>query len=175
MKISEQFVSNYLRAADLPQPRVLTIQTVTHEKMPEGDHKPVMRFVGEQQQLVLNKTNAFTCMELFGDETNAWHGRLIELYSTTTNFSGRMAPCIRMRAPQAAATPVQAVTHSPTQQQAVLHPLPQQQYVAPPPTQPLMQPQAMVQPAPLPVAPPPQQQHAAPPMQAPSADFPVDA
>jgi hypothetical protein len=100
MLISEQFAGTYFKAADLPVPRAMTIQTVTQETMPEGDSKPVMRFVGERQQLVLNKTNAFTCVELFGDESAAWQGQLVELYATTTSFSGHMVPCIRVRAPQ---------------------------------------------------------------------------
>lgn len=92
MKMSEQFAGNYFKAADLPQPRVLTIQAVTQEKMPEGDAKPVMRFVGEQQQLVLNKTNAFCCVEMFGDETAAWAGQQVELYATTKHQDGKQPP-----------------------------------------------------------------------------------
>ncbi|QEF98800.1 hypothetical protein Mal15_28560 [Stieleria maiorica] len=153
MKMSEQFAGAYLKAADLPHPRVLTIQSVTQTTMPEGDNKPVMRFVGEQQQLVLNKTNAFTCVELFGDETTAWHGQPIELYATTTNFSGRMVPCIRVRAPQQAAAASSVVPPpSPAAPQGAPLPVPQ-------PTPTAVQPQPMQQ----------------PPIQAPAADYPVDA
>ncbi len=146
MRISEQFAGNYFKAADLPQPRVLTIQAVTQTKMPEGDTKPVMQFLSEQQQLVLNKTNAFACVELFGDESTAWHNRQVELYATTTNFSGRMVPCIRVRAPQ------QHASQSPV-------PQPVPQATQPPVPQATGQPAAMQQ----------------PPMQAPAADYPVDA
>lgn len=117
MKISEQFAGNYFKAADLPQPRVLTIQAVTEETMPEGEAKPVMRFVDQQQQLVLNKTNAFICVDMFGDESTAWHGQLVELYASTTAFNGRMVPCIRVRAPQQAAPapPTQPAQQPPMQ------------------------------------------------------------
>jgi hypothetical protein len=100
MKISEQFAGSYFKAQDLPRPRVLTIQDCTQAKMPEGETKPALRFVGEQQQLILNKTNAFCLAEWFGDDTNGWNGRQIELYATTTSFGGRMVPAIRVRLPQ---------------------------------------------------------------------------
>jgi hypothetical protein len=169
MRMSEQFAGNYFKASDLPQPKVLTIQAVTQEKMPEGDTKPVMRFVGEQQMLVLNKTNAFCCVEMFGDETAAWQGRQVELYATTTSFSGRMVPCIRVRtAPQMQHTAAQPVYQpAPVMQQPVPQVAPQQvqpvyQYVQ---TAPVPQPQQFVQPQPA-------QQ---PPMQAPPFDYPADA
>lgn len=149
MRISEQFAGNYFKAADLPQPRVLTIQAVELAALPEGETKPAVQFVGEQQQLMLNKTNAFVLAEMFGDDSDAWKGRPVELYATTTTFSGRTVPCIRVRPPQ--------------------------------PSQPVLQPAP--QPAPVPAtgaAPqPPQhvelQQSPQPPMQAPPADYPVDA
>ena len=163
MKMSEQFAGNYFKATDLPQPRILTIETVLQAKMPEGDTKPALRFVGESQQLVLNKTNAFICVEMFGDESIAWQGRQVELYSTQTSFSGRMVPCIRVRPPQ---QPVQ----QPVYQTPPVPPLMQARPV-PQPVPPLMQPP---QPHPMvqqqAVAPHPQQ-----PMAAPPADYPVDA
>lgn len=153
MKISEQFAGSYFKAQDLPQPRVLTIQDCTQAKMPEGDTKPALRFVGEQQQLVLNKTNAYSLAEWFGDDTNAWNGRAVELYSTTTSFGGRMVPAIRVRLPQ-------QQYHQPTQYAPSA---PQQQ------TAPAQQ---------TPQAPAQQWQVPAPPQPAPAADFfdgPVDA
>jgi hypothetical protein len=156
MKISEQFAGSYFKAQDLPRPRVLTIQDCTQAKMPEGETKPALRFVGEQQQLILNKTNAFCLAEWFGDDTNGWNGRQIELYATTTSFGGRMVPAIRVRLPQ--------------------QPAPQPT-VVPPQYPPQYQPPAPVpQPTPPPQYQPPQQ-WPAPPQPAPSGDFtdPIDA
>ncbi len=100
MKISQTFAGSYLKAADVPQPKLVTIEAVIMAKMPEGDEKPVVNFVGSDQSLVLNKTNATILAELYGDETSAWHGRQLELYATTTSFGGRMVPCVRVRPPQ---------------------------------------------------------------------------
>ena len=100
MRISQTFAGSYLKAADIPQPKLLTIEAVILAKMPEGDEKPVVNFVGSDQSLVLNKTNATILADMYGDETAAWHGRQVELYATTTSFGGRMVPCVRVRAPQ---------------------------------------------------------------------------
>lgn len=129
MRISQTFAGNYLKAADIPQPKVLTIETVFMAKMPEGDEKPVINFAGEQQSLVLNKTNGVILAELYGDETAAWHGRPVELYATTTNFGGKMVPCLRVRPPQqpTAPHPAPAPQPGPAQQlqQAAQAPVPE--------------------------------------------------
>ena len=101
MKISQTFAGNYLKASDIPKPTALQITAVQMVKMPEGDEKPAVVFT-TGQQLVLNKTNATILADLWGDETAAWHGQMVELYSTTTSYSGRMVPCIQVRAPQPA-------------------------------------------------------------------------
>ena len=142
MKISEQFAGSYLKASDLPQPKVFTIAGCEHATMPDGTTKPALRFAGETQQLVLNKTNSFCLMEWFGDDTNGWLNRQVELYSTTTSFSGRMVPAIRLRqAPQWQQQPLAPQVPQPPVQQApqpqyIQHPAPQpqvpvQQYAAP--------------------------------------------
>lgn len=143
MKISEQFAGSYLKAQDLPQPRVMTITGCHQATMPDGTSKPALSFQNEQQQLIMNKTNAFCLAEWFGDDTTAWTGRQIELYATTTSFSGRMVPAIRVRLPQQPMQyqqPVQQVpAPQPVQQQSV--PQPQQTYPAPQQQVPAPQPQ----------------------------------
>jgi hypothetical protein len=100
MKISEAFSGNYLKASDLPQPRVLIVQSITMETIgEERSTKPVLRFIGEQRGLVLNKVNGLEIASWYGDDTQAWIGQTVELFSTTTFFSGRQTPCIRVRRP----------------------------------------------------------------------------
>jgi len=173
MKMSEQFAGSFLKASDLPQPKVFTIAGCETATMPDGTTKPALKFAGEQQQLILNKTNAFCLMGWFGDDTNGWLNRQVELYSTTTSFSGRMVPAIRVRQAPQWQPPAQQVP-VPQQMQAV-----QQQ-------QPQPVPQQFVQQAPVP-QPEAVQQYAAQtvPMQsatqpvvppaAPPADYPIDA
>lgn len=100
VKVSEQFSGNYFKAADLPNPKVLTIQAVSQVEL-EGDKKIAIQFAGEQLQLIANKTNALTIAGFYGDDTVTWPGKQVELYSTQTNFAGRMVPCIRVRQPAA--------------------------------------------------------------------------
>jgi hypothetical protein len=132
MKISEAFSGSYLKAADLPTPRTLVISAVVTETIgEEKSTKPVVRFHGEQRGLVLNKVNGMELAGWYGDDTTAWAGQSVELYSTTTFFSGRQVPCIRVRRP--------AVQYQQPVQQA-----PQQLY-----TQPQYQLQQPAQPQPL--------------------------
>ena len=99
MKISQYFAGAYFSASDVPCPRTLVIREVKHETMRDGEAKLVMSFFKESQSLVLNKTNAFTCIDHFGDDAASWGGKLVELYSTKTDFGGRLVPCIRLRIP----------------------------------------------------------------------------
>lgn len=47
--------------------------------------------------LLLNKTNAKTIAQLYGNRPLAWAGRLITLYPTTTEAFGKTEDCIRIR------------------------------------------------------------------------------
>lgn len=132
MKVSQEFSGNFLKAADLHQPRVLTIQAVTKETVGESEQKLVARFAGEPQGLVLNKTNALTIAQWYGDDTAGWPGRQVELYATQTNFGGRMVPCIRVRQPQQQAAVQQAAPQLPVPQ-SVPQQVAQQQPVQPQP------------------------------------------
>jgi len=132
MRISEAFSGSYLKAADLPSPRVFIIQSVAMETIgEERSSKPVIRFNGEQRGLVLNKVNSLEVASWYGDDTTGWIGQPVELFSTSTFFSGRTVPCIRVRRP--------AVQYQQPVQQA-----PQQLY-----TQPQYQLQQPAQPQPV--------------------------
>lgn len=47
--------------------------------------------------LLLNKTNAATIAQLYGNVTSQWSGKLITLYPTTTSVGGAEKECIRVR------------------------------------------------------------------------------
>ena len=110
MIIDSAFPSKYLRAADIGEGQSVSvvmsdvkIESITESGNPEDD-KPVLYFEGKQKGLVLNKTNAATIAVAFGNETNGWTRRSIEFFGSTTPFSGRIVPCIRVRAQAQAAT-----------------------------------------------------------------------
>ncbi len=160
MDMSTQFSADYFTAARIHQPKLVTIAAVVIAKVGD-DEKPVVRFVGEQQALALNKTNNNTMMQLYGPDSVGWVGKQVCLYSTTTAYGGKTVPCIRVRQPQEqppwAGQQVQPMPQ-PMQQQPVaarqVQPVPQQVYQQ-------MQPPVVQQPA--------------QPIQAPQPDYPLDA
>lgn len=58
---------------------------------------PVLFFVGKKKRLGLNKTNGKTIASMYGTQTEAWSGKAITLYPTTTQFGGETKECIRVR------------------------------------------------------------------------------
>ena len=99
MNINTAFPSKFVRVADLQNRRVtVTIERVTMEDMGDGDSKPVIYFIGSQKGLAANKTNAMEIAMAFGEETDHWAGKQIELFPASTMYQGRNTPCIRVRA-----------------------------------------------------------------------------
>lgn len=123
MKISSAFQSKYLKAADLPEGRdvFVKIDDVQMEVMEtQGDEKPVLSFIGKKKTMVLNQTNANAISSVLGDDTEAWHGHSIALFTATTSYNGRTVPCLRVRVPRPAATqpaPAPAPTQAPPEQE----------------------------------------------------------
>ena len=104
MKISDAFPSKYLKADDLGSQRItLTVMAVTMEDIGDKEFKLVMRFMGKDKGMVLNKTNATICGTVWGDETDAWQGKQLELYAQPVMFNGRqvmglaVAPLLQQR------------------------------------------------------------------------------
>ncbi len=100
MKISNAYPSEFLKAEDLQGGRyTMTISHVTMEKVSETENKPVLHFHNAQKGMVLNKTNSMNVSILYGDETDTWTGKQIELFTTMVPFQGRNVPAIRITAP----------------------------------------------------------------------------
>ncbi len=121
MKIFDAFPSNYIKASDLNgKPWDMEIRTVALEDLGQGndkESKPVLYFDGAQKGLVLNKTNATTIVNSYGEDTGNWTGKDIQVFPTTTEFKGETVDAIRVRvapeaqpaaAPPAAAAPISA-------------------------------------------------------------------
>jgi hypothetical protein len=100
MRISEQFPSKYLSAADCEDDLTLIIDRVKIEEVgTDKDKKPVLYFDDTEKGLVLNKTNAGTISALYGDDTNDWKGEAITLFSAMVSYQGKTTPGVRMKAP----------------------------------------------------------------------------
>jgi hypothetical protein len=112
MKRDEVFPSKYLKATDLNNPIVVTIDSAPLEmlKNPEGreQHKTVLYFKGAKKALPLNVSNWDTVAEICGEDTDDWPGAKIELYATKTQMGGKMVDCIRVRASRDAAAKTDA-------------------------------------------------------------------
>jgi hypothetical protein len=104
VKISEQFPSKYLKAADLAgkEPQ-LKIDSVTQEEVgQEREKKMVVYFEGKQRGMVLNRTNAERLAHKFGDDTSDWAGKSVQLYSEVVHFQGKTVDGLRVRPTMAA-------------------------------------------------------------------------
>lgn len=106
MKMSEEFPSKYLKAADLNGREVKVImQHCEREQVgqdsDEDKMKPVLYFKGKTKGVVLNKTNATAISDYYGDDTHDWFDQPLILFSAMATYNGKTAPAIRCRVPTA--------------------------------------------------------------------------
>jgi hypothetical protein len=101
MKISEEFPSQFLKASDLGGRDVrVTMGRVERETI-GTDKKLVLYFKGKEKGLVLNKTNAGTIGDGYGDDTDDWFDNPLILFSVKTDYQGKVVDAIRCRVPTA--------------------------------------------------------------------------
>ena len=92
--------SKWLKAEDITQPTIVTMKTVTMEEVGQGDHKPVLWLEGYEKGVVLNKTNAGNISGLYGDNSDGWVGRQMEMTTTYVDFQGQSKLAIRLYPPR---------------------------------------------------------------------------
>lgn len=102
-KISEVFAGSYVTASDLgPTHKTAIIHSVTVDTIGRDRAlKPILELVNSQGQawpsaLVLNKTNALRLAVAFGDDTDQWPGKAIELWAEPVDFNGASVPGIHV-------------------------------------------------------------------------------
>ena len=102
VNINEEFPSKYLKSGDLQGAAVkVKISNVTSEDI-GGDRKLIMHFDNRTKGMVLNKTNARTIADVYGDDTDNWIGAVIEVFAMKVDFQGRMVDGLRVRIPRQA-------------------------------------------------------------------------
>lgn len=107
VNINEAFPSKYLKSTDLRgDVAKVKIRDVMVEEI-GTDRKMVMYFAGKEKGMVLNKTNAVTIGDAYGQDTDDWIGQPIELFSMKVEFNGRMVDGLRVRVPRRTAAPAQ--------------------------------------------------------------------
>lgn len=99
---------DYLGSWDLvdhagkPKDYTLTIAKVESRALktrqaPEGKRKVTITFNGARKKMVSNSTNCETIEGMYGPDTDAWVGKRVTLYATTTSLGRKTVPCIRVR------------------------------------------------------------------------------
>ncbi len=103
--IAQIFSGDTLKAADLQghEPTV-TIESVEVKDFENGK-KLIIRFVGKKKALVANKTNAGRIAYMHGNDTDAWPGKKIQLYTDLVDFQGKAVEAIRIRPVKQQAAP----------------------------------------------------------------------
>lgn len=115
LKRSDVFKSKYLGKDDLATPLVLTVKDVAMQEVQSEDgHEevPVMTFRENVKPFIVkNQTNWAIMEEAFGEDTDGWIGKSIEVYvDPNVMFKGKRTGGVRIRIPTGAMNPgVQAV------------------------------------------------------------------
>jgi hypothetical protein len=85
---------------------VVTIESAETEELKDMNGKPatklVLGFKKMRKKLVCNRTNFDSVSEFYGDNTNNWINKSVELYPDRVGLGGKMVACIRVRQPIAA-------------------------------------------------------------------------
>ena len=100
MKLNDAFPSKYMKADQLKDkpPIQCTIKSVTIEEIGQDkDEKPVMYFSDHDQGLVLNKSKWALLADAFGDESDDWGGKAVELGHTKVLFGAKMVDSIELK------------------------------------------------------------------------------
>lgn len=106
MKRNDAFPSRYLSKADIPAPVVAVIASVANEPIGQGqaqEVKPVLSFTGDSPKpMVCNASNWDTLEGLYGEESDNWTGKRIEIWvDPNVMYGGKREGGLRLRAPQA--------------------------------------------------------------------------
>ena len=100
MRKNDALPSKYLNAADVGnQTFKLTVVSVVMEKMEnDGAMKPVMSFQGAQKSMPINATNWDNMAMVYGDESDNWIGKQVEMYTEATRMpNGTPTRGVRIR------------------------------------------------------------------------------
>jgi hypothetical protein len=98
--VDELFPSPYLKHDDVgDQDLILTISKFDFEEIgiDQPEMKGVLYFEETDKKLVLNKTNASTIGDMYGNNINQWIGKQIAVYKTEVSFGSKMVMAIRVR------------------------------------------------------------------------------
>jgi hypothetical protein len=113
--LNDFFGSRFFKAEDFPAPRLLRITEVATAMVGfPPEEKLVVSFHGEEQLLILNKTNGAAIAEIANStDLDTWENSQVVLFATSTDFGGKTVPCIRVRGPRQRTKPAPATPANP--------------------------------------------------------------
>jgi hypothetical protein len=93
--------SKYFKAADFNGEKKFRIKSVSVEEIgtDKKERKPTLWFTNDERGLPLNLTNLRTCSGAFGDNMEAWAGKIVVVFPTMVDMRGKMVPALRVRIP----------------------------------------------------------------------------
>jgi len=89
---ASQFVKGkYLKGSDLDKrkPIRVTVQDIDQREFPEQGQKLVLAFLEIDQDMILNKTQAQTMIDMFGPQTALWRGQRLHLMQVASSYQGK--------------------------------------------------------------------------------------
>jgi hypothetical protein len=119
MKRSEAFPTKYLSKDDVHAPTVGIIERIVNETLGTGDDqeiKPILYFSsGLPKPMVINTTNWTNVEAIYGDESDNWIGKSIEVWvDPSVVYGGKRIGGLRLRAPAGQPPPPGAtIAHPP--------------------------------------------------------------
>lgn len=103
MDMSKFASGQFFKAAELAgqEPISLTITDVALTDSNGLDaQKPVLAFEESEQRLVLNKTNLGVLIDAWGDDSDDWLGRVIQLTTAEVMYQGKLVDGLRVKLPK---------------------------------------------------------------------------
>jgi len=103
MKRSEAFPSKYMSKDDVKVPIRVIMISVGKEILSSDngeESKPVLYLDNDRKPLILNNINWMTIEDMYGDDSDSWKGKDIELYfDPTVMFGNKRVGGVRVRKP----------------------------------------------------------------------------
>jgi len=98
-------VGKFFSAKDVADSKTIrcVIDKILFDVEMRGGARDVLTFRGEPKQLVLRPTITKYLMKEFGEDSDLWIGREVELYGSECSFGGDTVECVRVRIVKVAA------------------------------------------------------------------------
>lgn len=102
MKIGDMIESKYLKQSDVPDPVIVTVQSLKKVNVARDDEDPdyrwTVKFAEYPKSMVMNVTNLKRAAKALGDDTDTWIDQRIELYvDPDIEFGGNVVGGLRLR------------------------------------------------------------------------------